>query len=302
MPVAELAAGRVPADVTLDWFLEDWAVRLTLVEDALAADADRTHRIALTGMRALSPLPRPPQIFCAGANYGKHVVEMVIAHGAGPLSEGMDTDQRRSLAEAHVAQQKIDGAPYIFMKTVSSVAGPCDPLKLVSFSNQLDWELELGVVIARDTYQVSREDALSCVAGYMIVNDVTARDKVKRPEVGAMGPDWLASKGGPGFLPTGPYLVPAKFVADPQNLAMRLSVNGEIMQDDTTADMTFNIARQIEFISAHVRLLAGDLLCTGSPAGNGVARGIFLKDGDVMEAEIEGLGRQRVVCQAAADQ
>ena len=182
------------------------------------------------------------------------------------------------------------------MKSVSSISGPLDDLVLPEFSSKIDWELELAVVIGAPTLRASRSEYSNSVAGYMMVNDITARDKVRRTDVGALGPDWLASKGAPGFLPMGPYFVPREFVADPHDLGLRLKVNGELMQDDRTSDMTFDIGRQIECISAQVLMLPGDVLCTGSPAGNGVARGRFLKPGDLIEAEIEGLGQQVVHC------
>jgi 2-keto-4-pentenoate hydratase/2-oxohepta-3-ene-1,7-dioic acid hydratase in catechol pathway len=114
-----------------------------------------------------------------------------------------------------------------------------------------------------------------------------------------LGTDWLRSKGQPGFLPLGPYFVPSAFVPEPHRLKMRLTVSGRVMQNETTADMLFGIERQIEYISRYARLLPGDIICTGSPAGNGTHYNRFLREGDVMEAEIEGLGRQRQVCTGA---
>ena len=298
IPVASLVGDRLSRDATASQLLEDWTANLAAIKQALAADDGRAPRIPVADLTTLAPVPNPPQVFCTGANYGRHLVEMAVAVG-GPETEGLDADQRRRLGEAYLARQKVESSPYVFMKPVTTVAGPFDRLVLPSFSDRGDWEIELGVVIGIPTYRVSRADALKHVAGYMVVNDLTARDKVKRTDPGAIGPDWIASKGAPGFLPTGPYLTPAEFVPDPQNLGLRLSVNGVMMQDDSTSDMTFDVARQIEFISSYARLLPGDILCTGTPGGNGVTRGIFLKDGDVMEAEIDGLGRQTTRCTAA---
>lgn len=300
-PVTALASDQFGPEPSLQGLLKDWPSSFSTLSRAVASGWEKARRTPIEALRTLAPLPAPGQVFCAGANYGRHVVEMVVAHGAGAQTEGMDADQRRRFAEAFVADQAEKTSPYIFMKPTTALAGPFEPLILPAFSDQIDWELELGAVIGRSTYQVRREHALSQVAGYMVVNDITARDKVRRADPGALGPDWIAAKGAPGFLPVGPYFVPAAFVPDPQNLAMRLALNGETMQDDCTSDMTFSIARQIEYISTYARMEPGDLLCTGSPAGNGVARGLFLKDGDVIEAEIAGLGRQVVRCRRAPE-
>lgn len=298
VPVSELMEGKYPSDVTMLDLLRDWKTSLAVIKAAIASRHDDAP-VPVAQLQIHAPIPQPPQIFCTGANYGRHVVGMVLATGGGPGTENMNQDELRLFAEKAVKKQKAESQPFVFMKPVTSVCGPHDDLILPDFSDKADWEVEIGVVMGAETYRVSREDALSHVAGYMVVNDLTSRDKVKRTDIGAIGPDWIASKGPPGFLPTGPYLVPAEFVRDPQNLDMRLSVNGEIMQDDNSSDMTFDIARQIEFISYYARMLPGDILCSGTPGGNGVTRGIFLKDRDVMEAEIEGLGRQSVRCRGA---
>lgn len=287
-------------DTSIQDLLEDWDAELAALKEAVRRLPSVPGGAAVETLETLAPVPHPRQIFCAGANYGRHVVEMVMTLGASPDTDGMDEAGRRAYAEALVERQRREAEPYIFMKPVTTVAGPDDTLILPPFSDRIDWELELGVVIGRPTLHSTGEDALAGVAGYMIVNDLTARDRVRRTDPGAFGPDWVAAKGAPGFLPTGPYLVPAEFVVDPQNLAMQLSVNGETMQDDTTGDMTFDIARQIEFVSRFARMLPGDIICSGSPAGNGLARGRFLQDGDVMEARIAGLGKQTVRCSRPA--
>lgn len=116
----------------------------------------------------------------------------------------------------------------------------------------------------------------------------------------AIGTGWLAGKGAPGFLPTGPYIVPRDEVADPHALQVTLRVNGEVMQDGSTTDMVFGIPRQIEYISSRMQLMPGDVICTGSPAGNGAHHNRYLRDGDLVEGEITGLGRQSLRCMAEA--
>jgi 2-keto-4-pentenoate hydratase/2-oxohepta-3-ene-1,7-dioic acid hydratase in catechol pathway len=136
------------------------------------------------------------------------------------------------------------------------------------------------------------------VAGYTICNDVSARDKLVRPDVRVLGLDWLAGKNAPTFLPTGPLLVPAAHAGDPLDLRITLRVNGTTYQDESTADMLFDVAALIAHISDVAELRPGDLVLTGSPAGNGASHGVFLKPGDVMEGEITGLGVQRNRCVA----
>ena len=164
-----------------------------------------------------------------------------------------------------------------------------------------DWELELGVIIGRPVRRVSVDDALSYVAGYTICNDITTRSLVGRLDIPMMGTDWLRAKNSPTFFPTGPWLVPAMFVPDPMKLGIRLRLNGKTMQDSTTSDMVFGIAELIAYISQWAEMQPGDMLITGSPAGNGSHYGRFLRDGDVMECEIDGLGVQRTRCVAESN-
>jgi 2,4-diketo-3-deoxy-L-fuconate hydrolase len=170
---------------------------------------------------------------------------------------------------------------------------------LPATGGQHDWELELGVVIGTGAYRINRADAWAHMAGYVTVNDLTTRDRVFRPDLPGIGTDWLAGKNAPTFLPTGPWLVPAQFVADPGNLRITLRLNDETMQDESAADMIFDIPRVIEHVSAICPLLPGDLILTGSPAGNGAHHQRYLRAGDVMTATITGLGEQRNICVTA---
>ena len=272
--------------------LDDWENRRPLL-DAIAErpPADVAwHR--LEDLQTHSPVDLPRQVFCTGANYRKHVVDLTVDSGVGP--EGLDREGLRRWAETMMDERAANGEPYVFTKPVSAIAGAFDTLTLPQNTRKPDWEIELAVVIGRGGHRIGREDAMSHVAGYMIANDVSARDLIPRTDYKMLGTDWLKSKGQPGFLPLGPLFVPAQFVPDPHNLPLRLTVSGRVMQDETTADMLFGIERQIEYISHYCRLLPGDVICTGSPAGNGTHYDRFLQDGDVMEAEIEGLGVIRV--------
>jgi len=177
------------------------------------------------------------------------------------------------------------------------VVGDDVPLVLPGYSDVHDWELELAVVIGREAFRVSPDQAAEHIAGYTIVNDITTRDLVFRKDMKEIGTDWYRSKNAPGFLPTGPFLVPAAFV-DAADLSIRLELNGEVMQDASTNDLLFDIPALISGASQTMPLLPGDLLLTGSPAGNGQHWKRFLQDGDVMTASIQGLGTQVVRCLA----
>ena len=152
----------------------------------------------------------------------------------------------------------------------------------------------MAVVIGAPARHVNKADAMKYVAGYTIANDISNRDWVwAKGDLKALGTDWLTAKSCPTYLPVGPYMVPASQVADPQQLQVQLKLNGQTMQDESTSDMIFGVARLIEHISSIVQLWPGDLICTGSPAGNGTHYGRFLQPGDVVEGTITGLGTQR---------
>jgi 2-keto-4-pentenoate hydratase/2-oxohepta-3-ene-1,7-dioic acid hydratase in catechol pathway len=215
-----------------------------------------------------------------------------------PGKENEDPEAMAKRIEAELDQRSKTAKPYCFSKQVSAVSGPNDPLTLPRDIEKPDWELELAVVIGRACHRVSAKDAMSYVAGYAIINDITGRDLVFRRDGSAIGADWLAAKSQPGFAPFGPYLVPASQVADVYKLRLQLAVNGRLMQDESTSDMLIDIARQVEHLSNIVHLQPGDVIATGSPAGNGSMHGVFLRPGDVMQGSITGLGAQHILCVA----
>lgn len=238
----------------------------------------------------------PDNLMGAGANYRKHVIELIIDSGAGGF-EDLSRAERFAIGELEMKARSESGKPFVFVGQRSAIAGPDKVLVLPFDILQPDWELELAVVIGRHARRVARQDALAHVAGYTIANDLTARDLVTRPDLKNLGMDWLACKNAPGFKILGPYITPARFVPDPQNLRIRLSLNGQTMQDESTADMIYDVARIVEFASMHVALQPGDVIMTGSPAGNGTHYGRFLQGGDIMVGVIDGLvGAQRVRC------
>jgi 2,4-diketo-3-deoxy-L-fuconate hydrolase len=244
-------------------------------------------KMAIKELDVCAPLV-PLQTFCAIGNYRSHLIQSAHQEMASALHSA---DQQRARDEQLLAQ-RLSGQPYMCFKLPSAIAGPNDVLEIPD-SQRVDWELELGVIIARRCRNVRRSEAMQYVAGYTMVNDITVRDAVFRSDVPKLGADWLQSKNAPGFLPVGPYVMPAAFIVDPYALRMTLKLNGEVMQDEMVSDMLFDIATQIEYVSRYAMLLPGDLICTGTPGGCGTHLGRFLRSGDEIEASITALGTQR---------
>jgi len=266
---------------------------------AAVAERDDDGWLSLSDVTLTAPVT-PRQVLQTGANYRTHVIDLVAAGRA--KNDPRPIEELRAWAADMMDRRAREGTPYFFIGMPAAVVGDDVPLTLPGYSDQHDWELELAVVIGREAFRVDREHAMEHVAGYTIVNDVTTRDLVFREDMKEIGTDWYRGKNAPGFLPTGPFLVPAPFVADAGNLHLELTLNGETMQDATTSDLLFDLPALIAGASQNMPLLPGDLLLTGSPAGNGIVHGRMLRDGDVMVGAIEGLGRQtvRAVAEAVA--
>ena len=275
--------------------LADWDSALGRLE-ALAAGNDGAG-VPLDSLVTLPPVT-PVQILQSGANYRKHVIDIILAEERerGIMSE----EDALAMGQKIMDERVANGEPYLFFGTVTAMCGAYDDVILPESGTQHDWELELAAVIGRPGRDIPLERALEHVAGYTIANDVTTRDRVYRPDLEAIGTDWLRAKNSPTFLPTGPYIVPSRFVPDPGSLSVTLKLNGELMQNGSTADMIYDVAHLVSYASKLVALQPGDLVLTGSPEGNGMHYGRFLTEGDVMEGEITGLGRQRNRCVAAA--
>ena len=272
--------------VTVRSVLEDWARVRPMLDTA-----DGTW-VELEDVTVLAPVA-PRQVIQAGANYRTHVMDLAVQ---GTPDE--DPEVVRARTAEMMDKRAAEGEPYFFLGLPTVVAGAYDDVVLPAHSEKHDWELELAAVIGTTAYQVSPEAALEHVAGYTIVNDLTTRDRVYRRDMPKIGTDWFRGKNSPGFLPTGPWVVPADLVGDPQDLRITLTLNGDVMQDESTKDMLFGVARLLSAASQTVSLLPGDLLLTGSPAGNGIHHGRLLRAGDVMESTITGLGVMRTACVA----
>lgn len=222
--------------------------------------------------RLLTPVPEPGKILLLAGNYAKHVVE-----------------------RGGRAEERSKTFPYVFLKPTTTLTHPGDPVRIPRISPaEIDWEIELGVIIGRRCSGVTEADALDYVAGYTVVNDISDRafhpnpGRAKRPRDEFF--DWQHGKWHDTFCPIGPCILPAVECADPQQMKLQLFVNGQIEQDGSTNEMIFPVAAIVSFISSFVTLLPGDILSTGTPDGVGKAKGKFLKPGDFVEARIEGIG------------
>jgi 2-keto-4-pentenoate hydratase/2-oxohepta-3-ene-1,7-dioic acid hydratase in catechol pathway len=254
--------------------VEDFRPELMTIElrDRLRA-LDLARLPAVDGNPRLGPpLPRTGHFIAIGLNFVDHAKE-----------SGMP----------------VPAEPIIFSKAPSCISGPDDDVIIPRGSRKLDWEVELAFVVGRRASYVSAADALACVFGYMICNDVSERYW----QLEGTG-QWIKGKSAETFGPLGPWLVTADEVADPQNLAMSLDVNGQRMQTGNTRTMIFPVAELVSYLSAKMVLEPGDIVTTGTPPGVGSGRKpqVFLKPGDVMELSIDQLGRQRqrVVAKDAA--
>ncbi len=296
-----LDSREAPAATSVRDLLANWEssfAALVRLAERVEADGISSERwkdlcLPVDAVRPLPPLDPPGAVIAVGANYRQHVMELLAKQVAedGPL-----TEEAKAQAEQLVDERARSGQPFAFVGLPSAVCGATDDVVLNDGGTQHDWELELAVVIGRPARKVDRETALDYVAGYTICNDLTTRDRVFRKDTGPLGADWLAAKSARTFFPLGPWIVPAAFVPNPQDLEIKLSLNGELMQSGHTSDMVFGVARLIEYLSSITELRPGDVISTGSPQGNGIHWGRFLESGDVMEGEITGLGRQRNRC------
>jgi 2-keto-4-pentenoate hydratase/2-oxohepta-3-ene-1,7-dioic acid hydratase in catechol pathway len=247
--------------------LSDWDHWCGVMRQVSADGVGGTGWLAETDVTFLSPLVDPPTIYCAAANYRDHAKEMRSTAGSGPPR-----------------------TPMHFLTPPASLAGHRQPVTRPAGGERFDWEVELAVIVGRDAANVRAADAADVIAGYAVANDLSIRDFARREDF-PFFPDWLRMKSYTGCLPVGPAIVPACFVPDPMDLDLSLTVNGTQRQTSNTENMIFSIAEQIEYLSQIVPLRVGDIILTGTPAGTGSAWDTYLSPGDVVVAEIQGLGR-----------
>ncbi|MEX2648722.1 MAG: fumarylacetoacetate hydrolase family protein [Alphaproteobacteria bacterium] len=231
------------------------------IDPGMLGEVEGEHRLGV-------PLRRVGKCVCVGLNYSDHAAE---------------------------TNSKPPKEPILFMKATSSLCGPTDPIIIPKDSVKTDWEVELAVIIGRKTQHVAEEEALACIAGYAVMNDVSEREfQIER------GGQWVKGKSCDNFGPLGPWLVTRDEIADPQALELWLDVNGERMQHGSTANMIFSVKQLISYISRFITLYPCDVVSTGTPAGVGLGKKPprFLKAGDVVALGVTGLGAQRQECTA----
>ena len=234
------------------------------------ADKPAGKQAPLSSVKLMAPIYYPPAIYCTGANYMAHAEEM-SAEGAGV--------------------NKATTQPYLFLKSAQHcMIAPGDAIKLPNVSKKVDWEAECAVVIGRKGRNVAVADAMKHVAGYTIMNDVSARDLSRRPDWPRWNIDWFGHKNFETAAPMGPWITPADEIADIYQCRLQLWVNEERMQDTLVEKLIFNIAELIEYLSRRMTLLPGDVIATGTPSGVGRPRGIFLKAGDRVRISLDGVG------------
>ncbi len=248
-------------------------VALQLLDWVESEDFPTDVAYPIDQVKLLVPIPRPNKLLLLAGNYAEHVAET-----------------------GDVGREREETFPYVFMKPPSTtLTHPGDPVKIPKISStHIDWELELAVVIGRECRAVDESDALDVVAGYTIVNDISNRkfrpnpNRKERPKDKFF--DWLHGKWFDGFCPCGPCIVSAENVPDPQTLDLRLTVNGEMQQQSNTNQQVFSVAQVISFISSIMTLEPGDIISTGTPAGVGLGKNVFLKPGDEIQASIADIG------------
>jgi 2-keto-4-pentenoate hydratase/2-oxohepta-3-ene-1,7-dioic acid hydratase in catechol pathway len=238
-------------------------LRPELIELFGSTDLTALPEIDPAAMRRAAPMATPRSIWCIGLNYSDHAAEAGMA---------------------------VPAEPILFNKSSATFCGPDDPIYFAPTMTKLDWEVELGIVIGKSTLNVTRENALDHVLGYVLVNDVSERAwQLER------GGQWVKGKSFPNFCPTGPFIVTKDEVGDPQNLALWLDVNGARKQTGHTSTMIFDVRTIVAYMSQFCRLEPGDLICTGTPpgVGAGMKPPEYLAVGDVVELGIDCLGTQR---------
>lgn len=246
--------------------LENWDRVLPALREAQGKGKGLGSQIRLA-----APILYPPTLYCAAANYVDHGKEM---------KDGNLPNKSRA-------------RPFFFTKVPrQTVIGPEESIRIPYPEAQVDWEAEIGVVLGRRCRRAPAEEAMKYVAGYVIINDVSDRARNFR-EDWFFKFDWLAGKSFNTSAPMGPWITPKELIADPHDLVIRLWVNDELMQQASSRDMYFTIPEQIEYLSELLTLLPGDVIATGTPPGVGHARGLYLKEGDVVTIAIEGLGSLR---------
>lgn len=240
---------------------------IAFAHEALAAG--KVKALAADTLRIGPVIADPGKILCVGANYRAHLEE---------------------------ADYPAPAFPEVFGKYPNTLIGPTDAIPLTPASEQVDYEGELAIIIGKTGKNIPREDVLDYIAGYSVVNDISARDIQLRVS------QWIVGKSMDGYLPIGPGIVPASAIPDPYKLKIQTRLNGKVMQDSTTGLLIFDIHHIVSFLSTYLTLNPGDIICTGTPGGVGLYCDppVFLSDGDLIEVEVENVGVLRNIAKNAA--
>src|SRR5580658_104050 len=277
-----IPGSKLSSTESIEGLLEDWDANFAALQKDVARleKEGRPGALKLSSLKPLPPIRRPGKMFYAAQNFQEHVDEMLRA-GMTP-KEGPKFTGEKSTSQ-----------PYLFLKASSTLAGAYDDIAIPHGLNKIDWEAEIACVISKPGKHIKAERALDHIAGWMTTNDVSARDLQVRADRPGLRSDWLNGKSHDNFAPMGPFLVPRAFVKDHMNLFIRLTVNGEVKQNGNTSQFIFTPEEQIEYASNILSLQSGDFFSCGTCGGVGQGTNTFLKVGDVMETEVEGLGRMR---------
>jgi 2-keto-4-pentenoate hydratase/2-oxohepta-3-ene-1,7-dioic acid hydratase in catechol pathway len=266
--LSSATSGALPTSLLAVLETDGWERHVAAAGDA--ASVGTTAELEL-----VAPMSRPPKLLACAANYQRHIDE----------GGGAKVDKTRIV-------------PKLFLKPSSAIIGPSDAITLPTVTQEADWEIELAVVIGRKGFEIPEDRALEHVAGYMIVNDMSCRSMAWGPDPDGQPKenkeffDWLNGKWPDGFAPCGPWIATKDEIPDPQALDFSLVLNGELMQTGNTSEMIFTCVELVAFASRFMTLEPGDIIATGTGAGCGFVTGRYLRDGDVMEASIDGLGTQ----------
>lgn len=257
--LAEASGGKLPSDMRS--FLDGGDDALKLARRVATKKAAGEIGLPLESVKLLSPVPNPSKVLAIGLNYMDHIRE---------------------------TNSKVPSIPIMFSKLVSSIIGQGDAIRWdPNETAKVDWEVELAIVIGTKAYRVKEENAYDYIAGYTVCNDVSARDLQ-----GERGDQWIRGKSLDTFCPIGPCIVTTDEITDPHNLGLRTIVNGKTMQDSNTRELLYKVPHLIAYLSRAFTLLPGDVIITGTPpgVGSGMKPPLFLKDGDVVTVEIDGIG------------
>jgi 2-keto-4-pentenoate hydratase/2-oxohepta-3-ene-1,7-dioic acid hydratase in catechol pathway len=275
--------GALSATDSIFGLLENWEANFPVLQEIVAfLEKHGLHPGAakLASLHALPPVMRPGKMLYAAQNFQEHVDEMIRAGmtpAGGPKFTG----------------EKSTTLPYLFLKAPNCLAGAYDDIEIPFGMKKIDWEAEIALAIGKKGKRIKAERALEHVAGFMTTNDVSCRDIQIRSDRPGLRSDWLGGKSHDNFAPMGPFLVPRAFVPNHMNLFIRLTVNSQVKQDGNTSQFIFTPEEQIEYASHILTIETGDVFSCGTCGGVGQGTNTFLKPGDVMETEVESLGKMQ---------